>query len=275
MRIELVQSPCLDCNIEANLASALTAIRSASPTTDLLVFPELYLSGFPTQTSIEQVAQPLDSPLIHALLAECRQKRLSLAIGFAEAADGRYFNTTVLLTPEGVAMTYRKTHLWSSDSPTFTAGDRFLTCMWHGLRVGLLICYDIEFPETARILASLDADILLVTNGNMDPYGYVHRQAIIARAMENQIFAVMVNRCGTGDGLSFAGGSCVVDPLGCMVVECGRQAQQIVVDLDLSQLQTARRDYHYLAERRIAYQGTFLELPNHIREFRIKESWHE
>lgn len=271
MRIELVQRSCMDCNIEANLTSALTAIHSATPQTDLLIFPELYLSGFPTQETIAVVARPLDSALVHTLIRACNERQLSIAIGFAEASEGQYFNTTALLTPDGVAMTYRKTHLWASDSPTFTAGDRFLTCMWQGLRIGILICYDIEFPETAWTLASLDADVLLVTNGNMDPYGYVHRQAILARAMENQVFAVMVNRCGTGDGLTFAGGSCVVDPLGRMVVECGRQPQQIAVDLDISLLQTARRDYHYLAERRVAFQGTFHELPNRIREFRIKE----
>jgi len=95
-------------------------------------------------------------------------------------------------------MAYRKTHLWASDKGVFHPGNRMMTCEWNGLRVGILICYDIEFPETARALATLGADLLIVTNGNMDPYGMVHRNAIIARAMENQVFAVMVNRCGKG-----------------------------------------------------------------------------
>jgi len=129
-----------------------------------------------------------------------------------------------------------------------------------------LICYDIEFPETARALATLGADLLIVTNGNMDPYGMVHRNAIIARAMENQVFAVMVNRCGEGDGLTFAGGSCMVDPFGNVLVECGREPVQLAIDIDLSQLATSRSQYRYLSDRRMTLSGEIHELPNGIRE---------
>ena len=102
------------------------------------------------------------------------------------------------MTPEGIALQYRKTHLWPSERSDFSPGDRFTTVLWRGVRVGLLICYDIELPETSRALAQLGAEVVIVTNGNMDPYGPVHRTAIMARAQENQLFAVMVNRVGAG-----------------------------------------------------------------------------
>ena len=79
-------------------------------------------------------------------------------------------------------------------------GDRYATALWNGIRVGLLVFFDIEFPESARALGQLGAELIIVTNGNMDPYGPTHRTAIMARAMENQAYAVMVNRVGHGDG---------------------------------------------------------------------------
>ncbi len=98
-----------------------------------------------------------------------RERNVSVAIGIAEADAGRYYNTTLLIAPDGIALKYRKTHLWASDRGIFTPGDRYATALWNGIRVGLLVCFDIEFPESARALGQLGAELIIVTNGNMDP----------------------------------------------------------------------------------------------------------
>ncbi|MBV8646607.1 carbon-nitrogen hydrolase family protein [Paludibacterium sp.] len=269
MRIELAQLPCEDGHPEANLAVALAAIDRARPDSDLIVFPETFLSGFPTPQNVASIAEPLDGAAVSRLAAAARDKRLSIAIGLAEARDGRFFNTTVLLTPEGLALSYRKAHLWASDQGVFSAGDRIECCEWRGLQVGALICYDIEFPESARALATLGAEVLLVTDGNMDPYGPVHRRAIVARAMENQMYAVLVNRCGGGDGHQFPGESVVVDPFGEIVAECGARPEQRVVELDLSVLARARAAYDYRSERRIGLAGSVHQAEGGRRWFAI------
>lgn len=265
MRIELVQLPGQDCNIKANLDAVMAAIQQRSEQTDLLVFPETYLTGFPTKDNIGSLAHSLESESFAPLRTACREENIAIAIGTSELSDGKFYNTTSLITPSGIAMRYRKTHLWASDKGIFTPGNQLMTCEWQGIRVGILICYDIEFPETARALASLGADLLIVTNGNMDPYGPVHRNAIIARAMENQMFAVMVNRCGAGDDLMFAGGSCVVNPFGDVVVECGRDPIQVAVDIDLNLIAQSRETYRYLSDRRLSLQGEIIETPDGIR----------
>lgn len=128
--------------------------------------------GFPTEENIGRIAEPLDGPSITAVQQAAQAQNVAVVVGMAEAADdGRFYNTTVLVTPEGVALTYRKTHLWASDCGVFTPGDRFATALFKGIRVGLLICFDIEFPETARALGQLGAELIIITNGNMDPYG--------------------------------------------------------------------------------------------------------
>jgi (R)-amidase len=175
-------------------------------------------------------------------------------VGLAERDGSRFFNTTVLVDERGeIALRYRKTHLWASDVGVFEPGDRYEVCSFKGMTVGLLICYDIEFPETARAVASLGADLLIVTNGNMDPFGPVHRRAIVARAMENQMFAALVNRIGPGDdNLTFPGESALIDPFGDVVCDAGRQETVLHATLDHARLEGAREHYRYLHDARIA-----------------------
>lgn len=273
MKIELVQLPGRDGDIAYNLSRTLNAIATCAGDTDLLVFPETHLSGFVGGAQLAQLAEPLHGATLQTVLQAVRQREVAVVVGFAEVHQGRFYNSSVLVTPEGIALQYRKTHLWPSERSDFSPGDRFTTVLWRGVRVGLLICYDIELPETSRALAQLGAELVIVSNGNMDPYGPVHRTAIMARAQENQLFAVMVNRVGAGDDdLVFAGGSMAVDPFGRVLFEAGRDEVRHVVELDLDQLKAARRDYDYLKDRRLMLSGEQIEHSDGRRELLIGAS---
>ncbi|MFM0742125.1 carbon-nitrogen hydrolase family protein [Paraburkholderia xenovorans] len=257
MQLELAQIPIVDgaAGVDgANVQRVLHTIGQRSADTDLIVFPETTLSGFPTRDNIRDVAEPLDGPSLTAVRNAAREARVAVAVGFAERDGSRFFNTTVLVDEHGdIALRYRKTHLWASDVGVFEAGDRYDVCSFKGMTVGLLICYDIEFPETARAVASLGADLLIVTNGNMDPFGPVHRRAIVARAMENQMFAALVNRIGPGDdNLTFPGESALIDPFGDVVGDAGHEQNVLRATLDPARLEGAREHYRYLHDARIA-----------------------
>jgi (R)-amidase len=270
MKVELAQLAGRDNGTAYNLERALAAIAACAADTQLIVFPETHLMGFPSAETVARVAEPLDGPTVTAVLNAARERNIAVVIGVAENDHGHFYNTTLLITPEGIALKYRKTHLWASDRGVFSAGDRYATCEWNGVRVGLLICYDIEFPETARALAQLGAELLIVTNGNMDPYGPTHRTAIMARAQENQAFALMVNRVEEGDdGLLFAGGSALADPFGSLLFEAGRDEGTFSVELDLNQLTAARRDYRYLDDQRLRLPGEVIEHADGLRELMI------
>ncbi|WP_342244261.1 carbon-nitrogen hydrolase family protein [Pseudomonas sp. OTU5201] len=270
MKVELVQLAGRDGDTAYNLERTLAAIAACAPDTDLVVFPETQLTGFPTAESIAAVAEPLEGPSVQAVQRAARKRNVAVVVGVAENDAGSFYNTTLLITPEGIALRYRKTHLWASDRGVFTPGDRYATALWKGIRVGILICFDIEFPESARALGQLGTELILVTNGNMDPYGPTHRTAIMARAQENQAFAVMVNRVGEGDGgLVFAGGSAVVDPFGQLLCEAGRDECRQIVELDLERLKTARSDYRYLEERRLQLPGERIEHADGRRDLLI------
>ena len=252
----MVQLRLEDGNIEHNTAKVISSIAQTDVAggTQLIVFPETTLSGFPTPENVAAVAQPVDGPAVTAVRDAARSAGVSVVVGFAERDAAQFFNTSLLIDETGeILLRYRKTHLWATDVGVFAAGDRFETRRWQGIEVGLLICYDIEFPETARAVASLGAGLLIVTDGNMDPYGPVHRRAIVARAMENQMFAVLTNRCGSGaEAMSFPGESALVDPFGEVVAAAGAEEQRLTARIDLDRLDASRARYRYLHDARVA-----------------------
>ncbi|MFM0060767.1 carbon-nitrogen hydrolase family protein [Paraburkholderia phytofirmans] len=257
LQLELAQIPIVDGAVGvngANVQRVLQIIGQRSAETDLIVFPETTLSGFPTRDNVREVAETIDGASLTAVRHAAREARVAVAVGLAERDGSRFFNTTVLVDERGeIALRYRKTHLWASDVGVFEPGDRYEVCSFKGMTVGLLICYDIEFPETARAVASLGADLLIVTNGNMDPFGPVHRRAIVARAMENQMYAALVNRIGPGDdNLTFPGESALIDPFGEVVSDAGQQETVLRATLDRARLEGAREHYRYLHDARIA-----------------------
>ncbi|CAI3952906.1 carbon-nitrogen hydrolase family protein [Commensalibacter papalotli (ex Botero et al. 2024)] len=257
MEIELVQLECKDGDLEYNLNKVRRAIKNSSDATDIMVFPETYLSGFPTQENLNMVSQSLDGSGIQQLKSLSKEKNIAITVGMAEAHEGKFYNTTVFITPEdGLLAYYRKTHLWLTDHGIFDAGDRYSCIEWRGVKIGFLICFDIEYPESARALGELGTELLIVTNGNMDPYGLTHRTAIMARAQENHMFAVMTNRVGLGnDGLVFHGGSCVVNPMGQLLCEAGREECSIRMNIDPKQMTQFLTEFNYLKERRMKITG--------------------
>ncbi|WP_322062565.1 carbon-nitrogen hydrolase family protein [Paraburkholderia sp. J63] len=254
MQLELAQIPIVDGVVAPNLARTLDAIGQRRAGTDLMVFPEATLTGFPTRENVRDVAETLSGPSLSAVRDAARHANMAVAVGLAERDGERFYNTTVLVDERGeIALRYRKTHLWATDVGVFTAGDRFEVCEFKGMTVGMLICYDIEFPEGARALGMLGAEMLVVTNGNMDPFGPVHRRAIVARAMENQMFAALVNRTGDGDdNLTFPGESALISPFGDVLAELRNEDAVLPVTADRALLAQSREHYSYLHDARVA-----------------------
>jgi (R)-amidase len=272
MQLELAQIPLQDGVVAPNLARVVDLIGKRRAGTDLIVFPEATLTGFPTRENVRDVAEALEGPSLTAVRDAARAAKVGVAVGLAERDGDRFYNTTVLIDEHGdIALRYRKTHLWATDVGIFTPGDRFEVCEFKGMTVGLLICYDIEFPETARALGRLGAEMLIVTNGNMDPFGPVHRRAIVARAMENQVFAALVNRVGDGDdNLTFPGESALVSPFGDVLAEQKNENAVLDVSADRALLAQSREHYSYLHDARVALNLADENDANGRRSLRIR-----
>jgi len=184
----------------------------------LVVFPECALSGYVFNDIDEarQASERVPGPSTQALAATCKELGVYAIVGMLEDAGETIYNSAVLCGPEGVIGIYRKTHLpfLGVDMMTGLGPDPYRVFDTSIGRIGMLICYDLRFPEAARCLALGGADIIAVpTNW---PQGADTAPDFIApaRAVENRVFVVGVNRAGTERGVSFIGKSQIIDPSG-------------------------------------------------------------
>ncbi len=129
---------------------------------------------------------------------------------------------------------YRKTHLWGEmERAVFTPGSTpFVLAEVHGIRVGLLICYDMEFPEMVRGLAVHGADLVAVPTANGHPYAFVPETLVRARAYENQMFVAYANRCGVEGDLHHTGLSCIAGPDGGVLARAGAGEDYVSAQID-------------------------------------------
>jgi predicted amidohydrolase len=225
----------MDCHL-GNKSRNLEAIRSqlreaAGQGARLVIFPECALTGYCFESKAEawRHAELLPGPSSDTLAADCRALGVYAVVGLLERAGDALFNACVLVGPPGLVATYRKIHLPYLGVDRFTTpGDRpFAVHDLGGLRVGMTICYDGSFPEAARVLMLLGADlIVLATNW---PTGAISsaRYVVQARAVENLVYFAAVNRVGEERGFHFIGMSRLIDCHG-ELLAAGKGAEEIL-----------------------------------------------
>lgn len=261
MRIAIFQGPAEPGSVARNLRLLEErAAAAASLGARLLICPEMFLSGYSIGAeAAARLAEPADGPAFASAAAIARKTGLALLYGYPErGAGGAIYNAVRLVGRDGQGLAdYRKCHLFGElDRAMFRAGSGPSALVdLCGVRIGLLICYDVEFPESARLLALAGADLVAVPTALMDPFEVVARTVVPARAVENQVFLAYANRCGREDELRYCGQSCVVGPDGADLARAGRGEEVILAELDLDRLAAARRDNTYLADRRPELYG--------------------
>jgi predicted amidohydrolase len=204
---------------------------------DLYVLPELALSGYLFESRDEawSLAQAPDDDAFNGLAGLARERGAVVIVGFAERAGSALYNASLLIRPGGARSVYRKIHLFDSEKTIFEPGDRPTEVHeFGGIRLGLMICFDWIFPETARSLAVLGADILCHSANLVLPYC---QDAMVTRAIENRVFAITANRTGreerAGASLRFTGRSEIVAPKGEVIARAGSDDDEVLVaDID-------------------------------------------
>ncbi len=261
MKIALLQSHPSSGDVAANLAALdAAATRAAVAGARLLVAPELCLTGYALdRDTTDRLAEPADGPSARALGAIARGRGLALLYGYAELDGGRVYNAAQLIDRHGRRLAnHRKSHLFGdTDRSRFDAGASAATLAeLDGVRVGILICYEVEFPETVRLLALAGAELVAVPTALMRPYEFVARTLVPARAFENQLYVAYANHCGTEGAFAYVGASCIVAPDGTELARAGPDEALLLAALDHARLDASRRTNPYLADRRPAlYRG--------------------
>jgi predicted amidohydrolase len=237
--------------------------RLARVNADLIVLPELCFTGylFRDRRELASMAEdPQASGIVEDLTALCRKRDLHLVAGFAEKAGDKVFNSSLLIGPRGIRRTYRKIHLFTTEKRWFDPGDlTFEIDRIRGMRVGMMICFDWVFPEAARTLALLGAD--LVAHPSNLVLDYCQR-VMPARAIENGVYTVTVNRFGEDkrphDRVRFTGRSQICGPRGDVIRQAPSQREELFlckIDPRLARDKMITPANHLLKDRRPEYYG--------------------
>lgn len=227
---------------------------AVAPEADLLVLPELANSGYRFRDVEESraLAEPVDGPFVQMLRATAAARRVALVAGLAERDGDQVYNSAVLVRPDGTLDLYRKLHLFLDEKDHFLPGNLGLPVFAVGpVRVGLLVCFDWQFPETWRTLALRGADLVCHPSNLVLP-GLAQR-AVPVHALLNRLFVITTNRIGREHDLTFTGRSIIVGPRGQLLAEAAEtQAETRVVEIDPQEARdksvTRRNDL--LADRR-------------------------
>lgn len=221
-----------------------TAKNARKKNVELLIFPELALTGYVCRDLFYQLAEPLSGPTVKLLQRAAEQNGLAIIFGMPTKGNlkGIIYNSSVLIDEGGDIYSYNKiflpTHSIFDEKRYFRCGQE-ISCFEIGkFKIGLTICYDIYFPEIYRILALEGADIVACISASPSTRQDYFEVLTKARAIENGIFHIFVNRIGTEDGLQFWGGSRIVSPNGDLLVKGKYYDEDLVVstiDLDDSE----------------------------------------
>jgi predicted amidohydrolase len=216
-----------------NLEKILSRARSAAANgADLVVFPECALTGYMFASREEALGsmEPIPGPSTRALADCCRETGIHLVVGLLEMDGDRCYNAAVLLGPDGLLGKYRKNHL------PFLGVDRFIDRGNEPFRVyetpignvGIHICYDCNFPESARVMALQGADILALPTNWPNGRGNIARYVVNARALENKVHVVAVDRVGKERGAEFLGRSKIANAWGDTLAEGSSNNEEIL-----------------------------------------------
>jgi len=253
--IALVQHISTPDNIQASLSRIANYAEQARVAgAQLVLFPEASLTGYNNTTAVNQrIAQRADGDAAQVISRICKDNNIAIAYGFAEKSGDQIHNSVQLIDAAGRSqMLYRKTHLWGEqDRSLFVQGDDLVPVInWHGWKIGMLICYDIEFPENVRRLALEGAELILTPTALMSPWTTVADLIVPARACENQLYIAYANFCGSEYEQHYVGHSCIAGPDGSNLAKAADKEIMLVTTLTKSSIANIRSALPYHRDRR-------------------------
>jgi len=236
-------------DVRGNVERALSMCESTNAS--LFVFPELFSTGylFTSMDEVERLSEEIpEGETSERLLEFCARRGAFTVAGIAERREGRFYNSAALFGPKGHLCTYRKLHLFQDEKYFFSPGDLPFSVTDIGLaKIGIMICFDWIFPEAARTLTLMGAEIICHPSNLVFPNCPA---AMITRSLENRVFSITADRVGEeergGKKLRFQGKSQIVSPSGEILARSAEEEEEVVE----CELEPERADNRRILERR-------------------------
>lgn len=244
MKISLFQTNIVWENTQANLNHLREKLDSLEESTDLVVLPEMFSTGFSMNS--EQLAEPVTGNTIETLKSLASQYQIAIAGSFIAIENENYYNRGFFITPEQDTHFYDKRHLFrmGDEINHFSSGNEKLIVNYKGWNICLLICYDLRFPVWSRNVDN-EYDLLIYSANWPSPRQHVWDMLLPARALENMSYVCGVNRVGTdGNELQYTGGSVMYSPKGELLAKVPDNKEgSITIEIDLDSLNKFRKKF--------------------------------
>lgn len=257
-KIALVQYQSVLGDLQKNADRAVEMVREAAAKgAKIVCFPEMFNTGYNFQLigdGFHNCGETIDGHTITRLQKVAKECACYVIapITLEKKVKGVFYNAAVVIDDEGVVLgDYSKHHLWAAERYYFHAGEDIPVFDTKYGKIGVMICYDAGFPETARVLTLKGAELIFMPSAWRIQEWDMWNLNIPQRALENTLYVAGVNRFGHEDDLYMFGNSKVADWRGRIIAESKEEKEEIVyAEIDLDQLTKARLDIHYLKDRR-------------------------
>lgn len=217
----------------------------------LLITPEMFLSGYVLYQDTVNMAQQFPLAELQAL---ARRHAIALIVGGPRQVEQGVMNSSYFIDDQGCLLNhYDKTHLFGElDREQFLQGEQgVVLSSYRGFKIAMLICYDVEFPETVRAAALAGADLIAVPTAQMQPYDVVNTHLIATRAWENQVYVAYANQIGIEGQFAYVGMSTIASPDGKILVQgTTAQEQLLYADISTAKVQQSQHNNPYLKDIR-------------------------
>lgn len=234
-------------NKEANMAKIREQLESLEGPIDLIIFPEMTLTGFSMNPAA--LAEYVDGQTFSFFSSIAKQFETNVVAGLIERGKKKFFNTLLFINRDGILEDkYRKIHpfTFGEESKHYTGGFAYINHESTDFHIGFSICYDLRFPELFRFMA-LDRVEVLVNIANWPEARIEHYKALCrARAIENQCYFIAVNRTGSDPKLNYPGCSSIYGPMGEEVIMMGSEEAIGIAEIDLEHIQKTRENFPFL-----------------------------
>lgn len=259
-KIALAQFDSILKNVKANLDKMVIMIKEASKNNaDIIVFPELFSTGYNLElieNKIFDMAENSKGPVISAACEEARLNSIWVVIPIAYREGKKIYNSAVIINNNGeIVNIYHKNNLWDTEQKYFGFGSHDYKVFESDFgKFGVIICYDVDFPETSRALALAGAEIIFVPAAWATTHRNLWNIFLPSRALENTVFVAGINRTGVEGEVEYFGDSKVFDPTGELIARAGENTEEILYcDIDTNSIPEIRKGFPYLKELRTDY----------------------
>jgi 5-aminopentanamidase len=252
LRLAIYQYSARDETPDRRLQRLDDALRTAGDAPfDLVVCPELFLSGYNVGAKIADFSQAQEGSFATAAAEIARRHRTALIYGYPEMAAEQRFNSAMVIDRNGRQQAnHRKLRIPNGfERDWFAPGDSYTMLDIAGFRVAVLICYDVEFPESVRACALAGAEVVVAPTALKAEWGFVARQLIPSRAFESGVFLAYANYCGRENGFVYLGESCIIRPDGVEIARAGADEALLSGVLKREDIARARTRLPYLEHR--------------------------